>query len=66
MHVVDWKCFLNFEALRKIIGCVNQRKYCKDMESELCLEKSEKFRLQERDYRGFGTVNARLGRCARQ
>ena len=29
MHIVDWKCFLNFEALRKIIGCVNQRKYCK-------------------------------------
>lgn len=29
MCVVDWNCFLNFEALRKIIACVNQRKYRK-------------------------------------
>ena len=29
MCVVDWNCLLNFEALTKIIGCVNQRKYRK-------------------------------------
>lgn len=37
-----------------------------EMELELCLEKSRKFRLQERDYREFGTLNARLGECIGQ